>query len=243
MKNIILSLFFVLSLGIFAQTDTRQRVRLETTMGNITIALSDSTPLHRDNFVRLAKEGFYDSLLFHRVIEDFMVQGGDPDSRHAEPGACLGDGGPGYDIPAEIRVPHLYHLRGAVAAAREGDDENPERKSSGSQFYIVWGRMGNGKNIGRARLAVEKATDGKYTITPEMEENYILHGGAPHLDGTYTVFGQVVEGLDDVVYAMQMATTDDNDRPFEDIRIIRVVVLENVKSLPDSDKSAIMEEE
>lgn len=233
MKNIILSLLFVFSISVLAQTDTRQRVRLETTMGNITIALSDSTPLHRDNFVRLAKEGFYDSLLFHRVIADFMVQAGDPDSRHAEPGAYLGEGGPGYEIPAEIRVPHLYHLRGAVAAAREGDDENPERQSSGSQFYIVWGRMGSVKNIGRARLNVEKATNHQYTITPEMEENYILHGGAPHLDGTYTVFGEVVEGLDDVVYAMQMATTDDNDRPFEDIRIIRAVVLDSIsKSAP-----------
>lgn len=226
MKSILLSVFLLLPFCLSAQEDTRQRVRLETTMGNITIALSDETPLHRDNFLKLAREGYYDSLLFHRVIEDFMVQAGDPDSRHAQPGDYLGEGGPDYEIPAEIRLPKLYHLRGAVAAAREGDDENPERRSSGSQFYIVWGRMGSLKNIGRARLAVEKATDHKYTITPEMEENYILHGGAPHLDGTYTVFGEVVEGLDDVVYAMQMATTDDNNRPFEDIRILRAVVLE-----------------
>ena len=214
---------------VFAQqdtvtTDTRQRVRFETTLGDIVIALYDETPIHRDNFLKLVKEGYYDSLLFHRVIEDFMIQTGDPDSRHAAPGQYLGEGGPDYELPAEIRLPNIYHRRGAVAAAREADAENPERKSSGSQFYIVWGKMGTGRNVGRARYAVEEATNGQYTITPEMEEDYILHGGTPHLDGAYTVFGEVIEGLDTTVYAIQMAVTDDNDRPFEDIRILRAVI-------------------
>lgn len=155
-----------------------------------------------------------------------MIQTGDPDSRKAQPGAKLGDGGPGYDLPAEICLPKLFHRRGAVAAARESDDVNPERRSSGSQFYIVWGRMGTPKTVGRARQQVEKATGGRYTITDEMEETYCLYGGTPHLDGAYTVFGEVVEGLDDVVYAIQMETTDDNDRPFADVRILRAVVLE-----------------
>ena len=222
----LLTVLLLSSLGIYAQQDTRQRVRFETTLGNITIALYDDTPLHRDNFVKLVKEGYYDSLLFHRVIEDFMVQTGDPDSRHAKPGQYLGEGGPDYELPAEIRVPQLYHRRGAVAAAREGDAENPERKSSGSQFYIVWGRMLSASNIGRARYAVEEATEGKYTITKAMEEDYALHGGSPHLDGAYTVFGEVVEGLESTVYAIQMAVTDGNDRPYDDIRILRAVVLE-----------------
>ena len=226
MKSLFVALLAFLPVCLFSQEDNRQRVRLETTAGNITIALYDETPLHRDNFVKLARAGFYDSLLFHRVIEDFMIQGGDPDSRHAKPGQYLGEGGPGYDLPAEIRFPKYYHLRGAVAAARESDEANPERRSSGSQFYIVWGKMGTQKNIGRARYAVEKATDGKCTISEEMEEQYMLHGGAPHLDGAYTVFGEVVEGLDDVVYQIQMAVTDENDRPYDDIRILRAVVLE-----------------
>lgn len=225
MKHYLLTFLLLVCLPLQAEEDHRQRVRLETTRGNITIALYDETPVHRDNFVRLAREGYYDSLLFHRVIEDFMIQGGDPDSRHALPGAHLGEGGPGYDLPAEIRLPQCYHRRGAVAAAREADDLNPERRSSGSQFYIVWGKMGNTKNIARARHLVEKATRGQHTITEEMEEDYLLHGGSPHLDGTYTVFGEVVEGLDDVVYAIQMAVTNEEDRPYDDIRILRAVVL------------------
>ena len=225
MKYLLLLLFCPL-LAWAQQADKRQRVRLETDRGNITIALYDETPGHRDNFLRLVREGFYDSLLFHRVIEDFMIQTGDPDSRKAQPGAKLGDGGPGYDLPAEICLPKLFHRRGAVAAARESDDVNPERRSSGSQFYIVWGRMGTPKTVGRARQQVEKATGGRYTITDEMEETYCLYGGTPHLDGAYTFIGEVVEGLDDVVYAIQMETTDDNDRPFADVRILRAVVLE-----------------
>lgn len=225
MKHYLLTFLLLVCLPLQAEEDHRQRVRLETTRGNITIALYDETPVHRDNFVRLAREGYYDSLLFHRVIEDFMIQGGDPDSRHALPGAHLGEGGPGYDLPAEIRLPQCYHRRGAVAAAREADNLNPERRSSGSQFYIVWGKMGNTKNITRARHLVEKATRGQHTITKEMEEDYLLHGGSPHLDGTYTVFGEVVEGLDDVVYAIQMAVTNEEDRPYDDTRILRAVVL------------------
>lgn len=230
----VLSCFFLLG---NAQTtdanDKRQRVKLETNMGDIVIALYDETPRHRDNFVKLVKEGFYDSLLFHRVIEDFMIQGGDPDSRHALPGAPLGEGGPGYDLPAEICFPQLFHKRGAVAAAREGDDVNPERKSSGSQFYIVWGKMCSHAMVNRARLNIKKITDGQATISEAMEEIYALQGGTPHLDAGYTVFGEVVEGLETTVYAIQTTTTDDNNRPFDDIRILKATVLE-----PETNASA-----
>ena len=168
--RILLFLFVLLFAGsLQAQTaDTRQRVRLTTSYGDIVIALSDSTPQHRDNFLRLVREHYYDSLLFHRVIPDFMIQTGDPDSRHAAPTDTLGDGGPGYTIPAEICLPALFHKRGAVAAARESDEVNPERASSGSQFYIVWGRMLSQGVINKYRKRLEARSNGRYTITPEM---------------------------------------------------------------------------
>lgn len=206
-----------------AQTDTRLRVRLTTTYGDIVIALSDSTPRHRDNFLQLVREGYYDSLLFHRVIPDFMIQTGDPDSRHASPGDTVGEGGPDYTIPAEIRLPSLFHKRGAVAAAREADDVNPERASSGSQFYIVWGRMMSQSTLHRFARQLEERSGGRYVMTPEMEETYALYGGAPYLDGEYTVFGEVVEGLE-VVDNIQIADTDDCDRPLADLRILRATV-------------------
>lgn len=205
--------------------DTRRRVLLETTEGNIVIALFNETPLHRDNFIRLAEEGFYDSLLFHRVIAEFMIQAGDPDSRHAEPGAALGEGSAPYTLPAEICLPKLFHRRGMVAAAREGDDVNPERRSSGSQFYIVWGKMCSPLFVKRCRVMVERATDKQHTITDEMEQTYIQQGGTPHLDGQYTVFGEVVEGLHEVVEPISWMGTDDNDRPARDVRILRAKVI------------------
>jgi len=194
MKNLtlcaILSLFMV---SCTAQTsknkpvkpikDPMQEVLIETSMGNITIALYNETPLHRDNFIKLVNENFYDGVLFHRIIQNFMIQAGDPDSKEAQPGQRLGMGGPGYTIPAEI-IPTLYHKRGAVAAARLGDQMNPKRESSGSQFYIV-----DGPN------------------------------GAPHLNGQYTIFGEVLKGFE-VVDMIAAQEKDRSDRPLEDIRII-----------------------
>lgn len=214
------------SAALSQEPDTRRKVRLETTEGNIVIALSDSTPIHRDNFLRLVSEGYYDSLLFHRVIPEFMIQAGDPNSRNAAFGAPLGEGSTDYTLPAEIRLPHLYHHRGAVCAAREGDDKNPERRSSGSQFYIVWGRYHTPKQVARARFMVERATKKACTITDSMELDYMERGGTPHLDGQYTVFGEVIEGLKEVVETITWKSTDDRDRPLRDVRILRAVVIE-----------------
>lgn len=204
----------------------RQEVLMETTEGDIRIALYDETPLHRDNFLRLVDEHFYDSLLFHRVIRNFMVQGGDPDSRRAEPGQTLGEGDLGYTLEPEFHLPMLYHRRGAVAAAREGDAKNPERRSSASQFYIVWGTTYSSIELDAIDERIIQATGGKANLTLEMRQTYRRMGGAPHLDGQYTVFGEVVEGLD-VVDRMQKAFTDDYDRPVDDIRIIRAVRTNN----------------
>lgn len=198
----------------------RAEVLFETTEGNIRIALYDETPLHRDNFLKLVEEHYYDSLLFHRVIRNFMIQSGDPDSRRAEPGQELGEGEPGYTLPAEIRLPEIYHRRGAVAMAREGDDVNPERRSSGSQFYIVWGKRFSTADIGHVQQWLDSASNNTVRLTPEMVSSYRKTGGTPHLDGTYTVFGEVVEGLD-VVEKIQREDTDDNDRPVYDVRILR----------------------
>ena len=215
-----------------------QRVRLETTAGTIRIELSDETPLHRDNFVRLCREGYYDGLLFHRVIRDFMIQGGDPDSRvrHGAPAPGttdstivspprtkpLGDGGPSYTIEPEFRLPWLYHVRGAVAAAREGDDVNPGQRSSGSQFYIVYGRTWGENSLGKQRAALEEAG---IEMTYDMWNDYLQYGGSPHLDGTYTVFGHVIDGMK-VVKAIQAMPTDKDDRPLTDVIIIKATIEE-----------------
>ena len=220
---VLLLCFWSVSSTLLAQ-DTRRRVRQQTDRGDIVIALSDETPQHRDNFLRLAGEGYYDGLLFHRVIEKFVMQAGDPDSRTAVGGQLLGEGGPGYTLPAEICLPKLFHHCGAVAAAREADDVNPERRSSGSQFYIVWGRIPHERTLEKYRKLLEENTGGEMTITPEMKQKYSEIGGTPHLDGYYTVFGEVVEGLEEVVYSMQFVETDDNSRPLGDIRIIKAVI-------------------
>lgn len=206
---------------IFTGCSTPQNriVALHTTMGDIRIELSNLTPQHRDNFIRLTEEGYFDSLLFHRVIENFMIQGGDPDSRHAEAGEFLGNGGPGYIIPAEFRFPELFHQRGALAAAREGDEVNPEMASAGSQFYIVWGRTFTDEQLDR----MQERISNRVIYTPEIREAYKTLGGTPHLDGAYTVFGQVIEGLE-VIDAIQKVATDENNRPIEDVRILRAVV-------------------
>lgn len=222
---------FLLLIGLSADVsahtdkDKRVRVRLETTAGTMVMALFDETPRHRDNFLKLVRQGYYDGLLFHRVIADFMVQTGDPDSRAAKPGQRLGDGGPGYTLPLETALPYRYHYRGAVAAAREPDEVNPERRSSGSQFYIVWGKTFNERTFPPMRDYVSEMTGGEVEFTPEMVRTYMNEGGAPHLDGQYTVFGEIIEGMK-VVKAIQKAETDADDRPVEDIRIIKAEVVE-----------------
>lgn len=222
----ILLLLIGLSADVSAHTDKdkRVRVRLETTAGTMVMALFDETPRHRDNFLKLVRQGYYDGLLFHRVIADFMVQTGDPDSRAAKPGQRLGDGGPGYTLPLETALPYRYHYRGAVAAAREPDEVNPERRSSGSQFYIVWGKTFNERTFPPMRDYVSEMTGGEVEFTPEMVRTYMNEGGAPHLDGQYTVFGEIIEGMK-VVKAIQKAETDADDRPVEDIRIIKAEVV------------------
>lgn len=244
------------------------KVKIQTTLGDIVVRLYDETPLHRDNFVKLASEGYYDGTLFHRVIADFMIQGGDPDSKGAPAGKQLGTGGPGYTVEAEIK-PGLYHKRGALAAARQGDEVNPERRSSGSQFYIVWGQVYNegqlrqysrqmemqqmqstfnalamqhreeimqmrrerntaGLQELQEKLAAEAQAlvkqQGGAGMSDEQKRIYSTVGGTPHLDGQYTVFGEVEEGLD-VVEMIQQTATARGDRPVDDIQM-KMIVLE-----------------
>ena len=240
------------------------KVKIETTLGDITVRLYDETPIHRDNFVKLVKEGYYDGTLFHRVIKDFMIQGGDPDSKGAPAGKMLGVGGPDYTLEAEIKN-NLYHKRGALAAARQGDEVNPERRSSGSQFYIVWGQVYKenqlnqlGKQIRmqkvqdvfnalakarreeimqmrreRNRAGLQELQDqliaeaenkvGKQGLTDEQMQLYSTVGGTPHLDGQYTVFGEVEEGLN-VVEQIQNTATGRADRPTNDIDMRMTII-------------------
>lgn len=222
--TVAVALLVTISSSADKRKDTRTRVLIETTEGNITVALYDQTPVHRDNFVKLAKQGFYDGLLFHRVIRDFMIQGGDPDSRNASEGQLLGEGGPDYTLPAEIHYPELFHKRGALAAAREGDDVNPERRSSGSQFYIVWGKTFTASKMAEENARMLENSDGEIEIPEDIRNTYELDGGTPHLDAQYTVFGEVVEGLN-VVKKIQKTKTDKNDRPVSDVKIIKATVL------------------
>ena len=202
----------------------RAEVLLETTEGNIRIALYNETPLHRDNFLKLVKMHVYDSLLFHRVIKDFMIQGGDLNSKYAKPGQPLGTGELDYTIEPEFRLPQLFHRRGVVAAAREPDEVNPEMRSGACQFYIVWGRQLNDVAISRVQQRLDTLTKGQVKLTPEMIEIYKTQGGTPHLDGQYTVFGEVLQGLD-VVDKIQQSATDKRHRPYTDVRILRASVV------------------
>ena len=237
------------------------KARIKTTFGDIVVRLYDETPMHRDNFVKLAKEGFYDGTLFHRVMKDFMIQGGDPDSKGSPAGQALGTGGPGYTVPAEFVYPKYFHKRGALSAARLSDEVNPTRESSGSQFYIVWGtqmndsqlrqmekQMANQQEVeifnslakehhdeimnfrrNRDRAGLQSLQDelvelthkrskemGLPSFTKEQKEAYKSLGGTPFLDNQYTVFGEVVEGLD-VVDKIQQVETDGRDRPLSDV--------------------------
>ena len=222
-KLLLVTLAVVLSLTANAKKEKRTTVELLTSKGKITIELYNETPLHRDNFIKLINEKFYDNILFHRVIADFMIQGGDPDSKEAPQGKALGEGGPGYTVPAEIRFPVLFHKRGALAAAREGDMTNPDRNSSGSQFYIVWGKTFTKEEINNITDAIEKHSNGSITFPENIKKHYMRYGGTPHLDGSYTVFGEVIKGIE-TVNAIQQVDTDSNDRPLEDIRILSATI-------------------
>ena len=198
--------------------DRKRDIEFRTTEGTILLRLSDSTPLHRDNFLRLVKSGYFDSLLFHRVIHNFMIQGGDPNSRRAAAGLPLGNGGPGYTIPAEFR-PTLFHRKGVLAAARTGDAQNPEKRSSASQFYIVQGRPFTDAELD----SVERVRLNGYKLPPAHREVYRTVGGTPQLDQGYTVFGHVVRGLDVVDRIADTPTSrgPDRDRPLKDMRILK----------------------
>ena len=186
-----------------------QLIKIETSMGDMLVKLYDETPAHRDNMVKLIKEGFYQDQLFHRVIKDFMIQGGDPHSSGAEKGQRLGSGGPGYTVPAEFHS-NLIHKKGALAAARKGDSVNPEKASSGSQFYLVQGRV-----LTVAEIDILKQR-GVASFSEESEKIYTSLGGTPHLDGAYTVFGEVIEGLE-IIDTIASLPTDAYDRPIEDV--------------------------
>jgi len=191
-------------------------VEMKTSLGTMLIQLYDQTPKHRDNFIKLAEQNFYDDLLFHRVIDGFMIQGGDPQSKNAT-SASLGTGGPGYTIEAEFN-PDLVHIAGALAAARQGDNVNPEKRSSGSQFYIV-----HGKPVQEDRLKAIGERAG-ITYSPDVIKEYLAKGGTPFLDNGYTVFGKVVDGME-VIESVAKVKKDGRDRPIEDVKIISVKVI------------------
>lgn len=242
-------------------------VEIETTEGPIKVLLYGDTPAHQANFLKLAGEGFYDGVLFHRVIKDFMVQTGDPDSKNAAPGQHLGSGDPGYTLEAEILYPKHYHKYGALAAARTGDAVNPERRSSGSQFYIVTGQKQSPRAIEQGEMRMANDVKQKYwmklmkenaskikelqaagdrdaleefrrqlidqleaevevpELPQQLKNDYINLGGTPHLDNQYTVFGEVIEGMD-TVEKIQNVETDASDRPLEDVKVLSVKVIE-----------------
>ncbi len=224
MKTIKLFAFIILTFSfisnIYAQNMNNQKdtkVLIKTSMGNMTAILYAGTPYHSENFIKLANEGYYDGLLFHRVIEEFMVQGGDPNSKDAPSGKALGNGGPGYTIPAEI-TPKYYHKKGALSAARTGDQGNPTRRSSGSQFYIVTGKKYTDAELDQ----FEKRMFTKFT--KEQREAYTSIGGTPFLDGQYTVFGEVIKGVE-VAVAISKVAKDGNDRPKKDVKIISISII------------------
>lgn len=201
--------------------DHRTKILMETNFGNVTLELFNETPLHRDNFLKLVRMHFYDSLLFHRVIKNFMIQCGDQTSKNALPGQELGNFTLDYTVPAEFRYPNIFHKRGMLAAAREGDDVNPERASDACHFYIVWGNIFDDKWLDKVQARLDTMSNCQVKLTPEVREAYKTVGGTPHLDGMYTVFGHVVEGLE-VIDKIQQQPTDKNDRPLADVRIIRM---------------------
>ena len=235
--------------------DKETLVKIETTVGDIEVKLYNETPKHRDNFIKLVKDGVYEGTLFHRVIKDFMIQAGDPDSKNAPKGKMLGTGDVGYTVPAEFVYPKYFHKKGALSAARQGDNVNPKKESSGCQFYIVTGKVfkinvifntlaqKHMKEIYKMRKANDEnglydlqeklfaeaqemaAKQPEFHFTPEQIEAYTTVGGTPHLDGEYTVFGEVVKGMD-IVDKIQQVKTDRSDRPEEDVKIIKATILD-----------------
>jgi peptidyl-prolyl cis-trans isomerase B (cyclophilin B) len=217
-KTLILSVITLLASNcVNAEAEKRTKIQINTSEGEIVLELYNETPVHRDNFVKLVKENFYDGTLFHRCIRSFMIQGGDPNSRNAKPGEMLGMGDVGYTLPAEFRH-GLVHTRGALAAARQGDQVNPEKRSSGCQFYIV-----QGQPISQERM--ETMNETRYPqYTPEQIEAYTTIGGTPHLDDGYTVFGHVLSGLD-VIEKISLTDTDQRNRPLADVRVISMKII------------------
>jgi cyclophilin family peptidyl-prolyl cis-trans isomerase len=209
MKKLIL-LLPLLMLMSFKGKEKRQTIEISTSYGVMKVMLYNETPITRDSIIKLVKKHFYDSLLFHRCIKNFMIQGGDPDSKHAVPGAMLGNGDVGT-IPAEFR-PNIYHKKGAIAMAREGDDVNPQKASSGCQFYIVEGKTYTDDELNQleSKLGIK--------FTEEERTEYKTVGGTPFLDQNYTVFGEVYEGMN-VIDSIADVKTDQNDRPLTDIRM------------------------
>ena len=232
MKNLLAIILLLLSFESVAQKqiklkkkDLRKDVLLLTDSGSIVLRLSDSTPLHRNNFLLLVKQGYYDSVLFHRVIQYFMIQSGDPNSKQAKKEDHLGNGGPSINIPAEFRVT-LFHKRGALAAARMGDDVNPKKESSGSQFYIV-----QGKKFTAAGLDSVETYRLKGRKIPAAERQvYETIGGSPHLDQNYTVFGEVVSGMEVVDRIAATKTRPEDNRPLDDAKIIKASLVKRKKS-------------
>ncbi|WP_183576030.1 peptidylprolyl isomerase [Mucilaginibacter sp. X5P1] len=205
-KFFTLALLLVTITSAFAKAPKNQYVRIKTSYGECIIRLYNETPQHRDNFIKLAKKGFYNGTLFHRVIQGFMIQGGDPDSKNAKPGVELGNGDVGYTIPAEFRD-SLFHKRGVLAAAR---DDNPQKASSGCQFYIVEGKRLTDAELDKQQLKLDRKISGA------QRNYYKTVGGVPHLDGKYTVYGEVVSGID-MVDQVAAVKKDENDRPLTDI--------------------------
>lgn len=210
---------------VVKKKDRKKDVLIQTSMGNMLVRLSDSTPLHRDNFIKLVKQKYYDSVLFHRVINNFMIQAGDPNSKNAPAGTPLGNGGPGYTVPAEFRAT-LFHKKAVIAAAREGDQVNPQKASSGSQFYITQGRKFS--DAGLDSLETYRLNR---KIPADQREAYKTLGGTPHLDQGYTVFGEVTEGHDviDKIAAVPTSRGADRDRPIENVMIIKASLVKRKK--------------
>jgi peptidyl-prolyl cis-trans isomerase B (cyclophilin B) len=218
----LMSMAFAQNDSIVRKKDRKRDVLIQTNYGDIVVRLSDSTPLHRDNFLKLVKTHYFDSLLFHRVINHFMIQSGDPDSKTAKPGQPLGEGGPNYTIPAEFR-PSLFHKKGVIAAARDG---NPAKASSASQFYLTQGKVFTEAGLDSLELLRLKRK-----IPLEQRAVYTTLGGVPHLDQNYTVFGEVVKGLDiiDTIAVVPTSKGPDKDRPLQDVRIIKAKLIKRKK--------------
>ena len=231
MKQVLLFLLLLITTPSLAQSPSFSapleqdiEVEFKTSMGDFRVRLFRDTPIHSRHFAQLVREGYYDGLLFHRVIRNFMIQAGDSTSRHALSGQSLGEADRNYTLAPEFRTPTHYHHRGALAAARESDDVNPERRSSATQFYVVWGKRWTPNELANVREQVDAETGENGLITDNMALDYYTRGGSPHLDGQYTVFGEVVEGLD-VIGKIQGVSTDRNNRHRIDVSILTARII------------------